>query len=241
MNPAFERRSLFLIIVAMTAQMGLSWISSVSFSQRHPARAILENPSILQTSLSAATSTDEAVEVWTEDQINEFANNQGIILSLTTLGPGYRAICRAQHNTSLILGYVEGFTRGNILHMDKMEVYEPLVARARAENPQIQKGPWLGVGLLLAYLCLLHGQASNCQQAEFLAIDDADFQHKRLVRLYKVTGFEVVKYVGDDLQDIPDRLIWGGCGTLMKQQIPVLLRNWSKLFRKNAEKYGNQA
>merc|ERR1712232_1475089 len=66
--------------------------------------------------------------------------------------------------------------------------------------------------------------------AEFLAIDDEAFQHKRLVRYYKYAGFEVVKYVGDDFQDMPDRLIWGGCGTLMKQDISILMAKWTSLF-----------
>ena len=66
--------------------------------------------------------------------------------------------------------------------------------------------------------------------AEFLAIDDEDFQHKRLVRYYRYAGFEVVKYVGDDPKDIPDRLVWGGCGTLMKQDIPALMGRWTELF-----------
>ena len=66
--------------------------------------------------------------------------------------------------------------------------------------------------------------------AEFLAIDDEEFQHKRLVRYYRRVGFRVVKYVGDDFQDIPARLVWGGCGTLMEENIDVLIQKWSALL-----------
>ena len=76
------------------------------------------------------------------------------------------------------------------------------------------------------YICW-SAQEKGCSIAEFLAIDDEEFQHKRLVRYYRRVGFKVVKYVGDDVQNIPDRLIWGGCGTLMKEDVDVLIQKWA--------------
>jgi hypothetical protein len=55
----------------------------------------------------------------------------------------------------------------------------------------------------------------------------SEFQHKRLVKYYKLNGFKVVKYVGEDLLSVPDRLIWGGCGTLMREDIQILLQKFS--------------
>ena len=55
-----------------------------------------------------------------------------------------------------------------------------------------------------------------------------EFQHKRLVRYYRRVGFKVVKYVGEEVRDIPDRLVWGGCGTLMKEDVSILLDKWTK-------------
>jgi hypothetical protein len=74
------------------------------------------------------------------------------------------------------------------------------------------------------------GLENGCNMAEFLAIDDEEFQHKRLVRYYKRVGFNVVKYVGEGFKDVPDRLIWGGCGTLMKEEIDILIRKWADLL-----------
>lgn len=92
----------------------------------------------------------------------EFASEQGVEISLSTLGPGYRAVARAKHNSTLILGYVEGFLRpsGKVLHLDKMEVFRKIVLRARAENPDKfkQGGTVFGVGLLMGYVCLLYGK-----------------------------------------------------------------------------------
>lgn len=77
---------------------------------------------------------------------------------------------------------------------------------------------------------MLFGQEKGCTVAEFLAIDDEAFQHKRLVRFFKRAGFEKIRYVGEELKDVPDRLVWGGCGTLMKQEISFLLDRWSKVL-----------
>jgi hypothetical protein len=71
------------------------------------------------------------------------------------------AVAQANHDSTLILGYIEGFLRpNNVLHLDKMEVFRNSVLRARAENPDKswQGGTVFGVGLLMGgYLCLLHG------------------------------------------------------------------------------------
>ena len=48
---------------------------------------------------------------WDLEELENFAAESGVIVSFTTLGPGYRAVARAQHNESLIIGYVEGFVR----------------------------------------------------------------------------------------------------------------------------------
>ena len=180
--------------------------------------------SISRHATEAATTIDTGA-IWSQQELEEYADQQGVVLSLTTLGPAYRAIARAKHNETLILGYVEGFVRptGNLLHVDKMEVFRKIVKQCRQENPHEFKGggTFLGVGLLMGYLCMLHGQENGCKEAEFLAIDDEDRQHKRLVRYYKTAGFDFIKYVGDDFKDIPDRMVWGGCGTLLRKTATI--------------------
>jgi hypothetical protein len=130
----------------------------------------------------------------------------------------------------------------SLLHLDKMEVFRPIVKKVRVENPQFTGGGTpLGVGLLVAYLCVLHGHQQGCRVAEFLAIDDAELQHRRLVKLYRQSGFDVVKYVGDSWQDIPDRMVWGGCGTLLRKDVPYLLAFWTTLIEKSRERQQQNA
>jgi len=182
--------------------------------------------------MSTSTTTSTTIPLWTEDEIDTFAKERGMIVTFSTLGPGYRAVARAIHDESIILGYVEGFVRptGQILHLDKMQIFQPVVNRMKENYPETLnfQGVSFGIGLLMGYKCLLFGKDKGCRIAEFLAIDDMEFQHKRLVRYYKRVGFKVVKYVGEDIRDIPDRLIWGGCGTLMKEDVSTLMEKWSK-------------
>ena len=192
------------------------------------------------SALRQATTDDDTKTIWTLEQLEEFAESEtvNVVISFSTFGPAYRAVARAKHDESIILGYVEGFlrpTQPKLLHLDKMEIFQPVLEKVRKTHPNTLQfgGINIGLGLLMGYRCLLY--AADPKQgprtiAEFLAIDDEDFQHKRLVRYYRYAGFKIVKYVGDDPKDIPDRLIWGGCGTLMKQDIPELMSKWTSLF-----------
>ena len=52
---------------------------------------------------------------------------------------------------------------GDILHLDKMEVFKPQVRKCKAENPNFNGGgTTFGVGLLFGYQSLLHGRYIYC-------------------------------------------------------------------------------
>lgn len=170
------------------------------------------------------------------EEITTFASANGVELQFTAgPGPGYRGVALSKSDPENILGYIEGFVRpaGKILHADKMEMFKGALNSARREEDRAFRGggTFLGPGLLVAFVCMLHGKESGCQTTEFLAIDDAEFQHKRLIRYYKTAGFKEVRYVGEELKDIPDRLVWGGVGTLMTEDIDVILRKWTRILR----------
>lgn len=187
--------------------------------------------------LSTAEERHESISTFvTEEELNDYAKKVGVTLSLTTLGPGYRTVARALHDEQQILGYCEGFIRpsGKILHVDKLEVWKKAIDKAKNENPQgFQNGGQVfGISLLLGYKAMMFGKEKRCEMAEFLAIDDEAFQHKRLVRFFQRAGFRKIRYVGDDLASVPDRLVWGGCGTLMNRPVEELLQIWSKILMK---------
>jgi hypothetical protein len=177
-------------------------------------------------SSSSSTTTTTTSDIATIEEITNFATRNGISLTFTTRGPGYRCVGVDATNPTTILGYVEGFIRPSrtILHADKMEIFI-----------KGGGGTFLGPGLLIAYVCFLHGKDCGCTTAEFLAIDDAEYQHTRLVRYYKMMGFREVRYVGEEINHIPDRLVWGGCGTLMTEEIDIILKKWTRIIRKSVK------
>ena len=240
-------RTLYTVLFVFTLQVQNTncFLSSSRGATRNSYHHIHNQARIIDGSVQRhahlASSSDSSVATtaspvpWTMEELEEQIAQCGFVVSFSTFGPGYRAVASAQFNESIVLGYVEGFVRpaGKILHLDKMEVFKPMVEKARREGGESAfdfGGIGAAIGLLLGYRCMLHGLEKGCSIAEFLAIDDEEFQHKRLVKYYKQFGFKIVKYVGEDVQDIPDRLVWGGCGTLMREEIPTLLKKFSRLL-----------
>jgi len=211
--------------IQRTKPTAFTGIRSIAQSHRSPIRF---------SGIASAETSADVEELLDVEDITTFATENGVTLSFKTIGPGYRGVASAKNDPEHILGYIEGFIRprGKILHADKMEVFKNALNSARKETDDFRGGgSFLGPGLLIAYVCLLHGKESGCEECEFLAIDDADFQHKRLTRYYRTAGFKGVRYVGEDLKDLGDRLTWGGCGTLMTGNIDDILAKWSRIIR----------
>lgn len=203
------------------------------YSSSHQSFQIKPSETKTKIYRSIDSSTDTDNSIISSEEIIEYASNEEVIISLSTFGPGYRAIARPKHNTTQILGYCSGFIRpgGKILHLDEMRVFKKALQIAREENPKfVGGGTVFGVGLLLGCLCFRYGIDNGCEIGEFLAIDDGVTQHTRLVRHYKRLGLKVIRYVGEDISNIPDRLIWGGCGTLMNNNLKETLRKYNYVF-----------
>lgn len=47
----------------------------------------------------------------TQEELDGYAKSVGVKITFSTLGPGYRAVARADHDPEQILGYCEGFVR----------------------------------------------------------------------------------------------------------------------------------
>ena len=124
---------------------------------------------------------DDKMTLVTAEEITKFALQSGVVISLSTLGPGYRAVARSSHNTTQIIGYCNGFIRptGKILHLDKMEVFKKALTRARDENPEFKDGGSVfGVGLLLGCLCLTHGTSIHYNDDVDVDVDVDDGNDK---------------------------------------------------------------
>jgi hypothetical protein len=204
----------------------------------------------------------QALSFYSNSELQAFAREQGVVISRSNFGPAFRFIARVvpsgvnpasnieypkrneedsngkANDGSISVGYLEGINRSPVLQLDTIRVSKTKLKEARAMNGSFRGGGTIfGVSLLLGYTSVLYGyEECRCPRAEFLAIDDSDLQHKRLVKFYSNAGFETIKYVGDGLFDIPDRLVWGGCGTLLRQDCKVLLDRWTNLLEKSRER-----
>ena len=149
----FSTMTPLLLLLSIT----LSAVQAFSTSH-HAASSRHIHSQLCQMTSSSATETQST---WTLEDLEQFSDDSGIVISFSTLGPGYRAVARAKHDESLIMGYVEGFVRpaGQILHLDKMEVFKKIVDNAKRQAPGTMDlgGISFGVGLLMGYRCLLHG------------------------------------------------------------------------------------
>ena len=229
-----------------------SHLQRMAPSSARSVRNVQQLQSVVTESISPSEKDTKPDNIWSRSQLDAFAAQEGVVLSISKIGPVFRAVARASHNTSLILGYVEGGIRPpsllapttQILHFDSMRAFPNMIQQTREENTNFRNGGTiLGVGLLLGYLCCLDfidavgdRRSLDAMTAEFLAIDDEKYQHERLVKYYATSGFKVIKYVGDDWKDVPDRLIWGGCGTLLRQNIGTLLKKWTILMERSQMK-----
>eukprot|EP00978_Attheya_sp_CCMP212_P031459 scaffold119023_cov52-Attheya_sp.AAC.4 len=65
-----------------------------------------------EASTTTSTSTKVESNQWlTSEQVKDYALRRGVIVSLSTMGPGFRAVARSSHNETLVIGYCEGFLR----------------------------------------------------------------------------------------------------------------------------------
>ena len=89
-----------------------------------------------------------------------------------------------------------------------------------------------GLTLLIGYYAMRLAYDEGCRRAELLAINDDDRQHMLLVRFYRRLGFRELRPVTEDLRSVPDRLVWGGIGTLMEGDVTDILERNSRELRR---------
>ena len=61
-----------------------------------------------------------------------------------------------------------------------------------------------------------------------IVIFDDEGYSKKLVRYFKLRGFNIVKEVGSSPLDLLLRLLWGGAGTLMNGECISILKKLEK-------------
>jgi len=137
-----------------------------------------------------------------------------------------------------LLGYSDGFTQPTgVAHLETIEVRKFTgfwARRKQAGAARYEAARLLSPGLLvsLATACWIreHAPFANTR-AQLLCIRDDERQHRSLVRFYRRLGFTPLREVGSDLKSLPDRVVWGGEGTIMQINIDQMRRDYAERVR----------
>ena len=133
----------------------------------------------------------------------------------------FRIVVATQEKSSVkIWGELKGWTIPllNGLNLDTMRV-------VKQSPPYVSELIW---ATTMAWAI----ERTSCRYARLLAIYDDEGYSKKLVRYFRLLGFNVVKEVGSSPADLLLRLIWGGAGTLMKGDCSKILDRLIKKLKK---------
>lgn len=133
-----------------------------------------------------------------------------------------------------LLGYCDGFTQpSGATHLEAIEIrkYTGFWARKKESGAKRYAATKpLQPGILLAHgtACWIRekGPFSNAK-AQLLCIKDDERQQRPLIRFYRRLGFKTLREIGSGLQSVPDRIVWGGEGTVMEIDIDVMRQSQS--------------
>lgn len=154
----------------------------------------------------------------TKEDIEKYAQVFGIKVVTSNNGPMFRIDVYAEGAGAI--GYLTAFLRPwpqSLIQLDTLQV------KNRRQWLGYKRKGWTiegrGISFILGILALNFGMSKGCTHAELLAVRDDPIMHAILVRLYESMGYKIVREVGDDLASVPDRLLWGAMGTLMRLEI----------------------
>ena len=153
--------------------------------------------------------------------IEKLAYSKGLIIKIQTREASglcfFRIVVAEQKkNIIKIWGEMKGWTifNNNAIQLDTLKV--------------LKNSPKYVSELIWASTMAWAIEKKSCIKARLLAIYDTEGYSKRLVRYFKLIGFEVVKEVGSSPIDLFLRLVWGGAGTLMKSECSYILNKIEK-------------
>jgi hypothetical protein len=211
---------------------------------------------------NSALNQDSKDRLFTCADIQDAARRIGMEISLSTLGPFYRTVIRLSIKDEAdpkgkIIGVTSGTITSPLLRQDAMKIYGVNTGNQLSRKESLKKyRGWtspttFGLSLILGAYGMRYAYDQGCTKAELLAINDNDRQHMILRRHYQRLGLKPVREVTEDLSCIPgkrthllsssltncctarpDRLVWGGVGTLMEADIvEVMARHAAHIGR----------
>jgi len=198
-------------------------------------RADAASPRAPATGLSGLAA--QARDIMTLGEIEAAARSAGFTFTQTNIGPLYRVILRVvpapgEEGKGKAIGYTNGALTPPLLRQDTMQISFVNTGnpnsmtnekRVSVEERGFRSNSIYGLSLLLGAYAMRWAYDNGCRRAELLAIKDNERQAKVLRRHYSRLGFRAVREVTDDISCVPDRLLWGGIGTLMEVDMELCM------------------
>tara|TARA_Y100001978_G_scaffold41536_1_gene37024 strand:+ start:56 stop:565 length:510 start_codon:yes stop_codon:yes gene_type:complete len=129
-------------------------------------------------------------------------------------------VAQVKNNSVKIWGEIKGWTL-------------PIEAGLQLDTLRILNGsPKFVSELIWATTMAWALEKTKCKYARLLAIYDSEGYSKKLIRYFKLIGFNLIREVGSSPSDLFLRLIWGGAGTLMKGDCSKILKKFEKKLLK---------
>jgi hypothetical protein len=168
----------------------------------------------------------------TFSDVQQAARHRGLII--TNAGAGPFAQLRAHRESGEPVGTLSAaLLPGRRVHIESYK------ALSRTPDGALLR---LSPGMLLFIAAIAYGGERGCDLVCGLAIDDDPRQHARLVAYLKRFGGAAVRRVGDSrLRDIPDRLLYGGRGTIVHGSIPEMLDRAAGMVERTRPSAGRAA
>lgn len=126
------------------------------------------------------------------------------------------------------VGYLSAFIRPlqkKLLHLDTIQVKNRRQTLGFRRKGWTISGP--GISFIMGSWALRWAYDQGCLETELLAVKDTEAMHRILMSLYSSFGFTRVRDVGDGMSSVPDRLVWGAVGTLMRMNLDSFLTEWT--------------
>ena len=128
-------------------------------------------------------------------------------------------------------GKLTAYINGAVLPKERLHI-EAYKAKSKEGGTLLDVSP----GMLIFMAALAFGASRGCKEVYGLAIKDDPKQHQRLLRYLKRFGGVEVKKVGMKLADIPDRLLYGGVGMIVKGDLISMLRRSKGMLERTKPK-----
>lgn len=153
-------------------------------------------------------------------RVKELAASSGLELKIDPLGVFMKADLFRE-------GSLTAFVTAVILPQGRLHI-ESYKAKPRTGGGLLSVSP----GMLVFMAALAFGVQKDCKEVYGLAIKDSPAQHNRLRRYLKRFGGEEVKHVGGSMHDIPNKLLYGGEGVIIRSDIAPMVERAVRMLER---------